>query len=95
MAALLVLLLPHGILSEDEALPKLPINGNHTIHARRVGHQSRAAAAIDDLERHGPKSGLVGSVEAELRPWKPRHPRTGTITGEAPQVHDNDVVGDL
>ena len=40
-------------------------------------------------------SGLVGSVETELHPWKPLQTQTEAIAGETPQIHDNNAVGDL
>jgi hypothetical protein len=65
MAMLLVLVLPHGVQSQDEVFTnlcqegvmvlELTIHSNHTGRAWSARHKSRWCPAIDHLKRRGPK----------------------------------------
>jgi hypothetical protein len=67
----------------------------HTCFPRLIGADGRRVTAVDDPEWRVAEGALVGSVEDVLRPRKPLQPLAGSITGEAPQVHDDDAVGRL
>jgi len=49
-------------------------------------------AAIDHPEGSVAQRHLVSGVVDVLHPWKPAHPLSWSIIGEATQVHDDDAV---
>jgi len=52
-------------------------------------------SAIDHSKRCVAERELKGGVVGVLRPWQPTKPLSGTVAGEAAQVHDDDPVGGL
>ena len=51
--------------------------------------------AVDDPEGRVTQGCVVGSIVGVLSPRKPRRPLSGTIAGEATQLHGDDLVRHL
>ena len=79
----------------EERLAGLHLLGNRINPriTRFIRTDGGRVAAIDHTEQRLVERCLVGRVVDVLRPRQPAQPLSGTIAGEAAQIHDDDSVG--
>ena len=78
------------VTGAKESIGRLCLGRPKTVRQQRWGWP-----VVDHLEGRGAEGYMKGDIITILRPREPVHPGAWSVTGDAPEIHRNDLVDDL